>query len=153
MRRSESEYIEGLLAVKVEAFLSGLSPSDLLTILERSLVKRLAEFIDSVSVLSEPGMEAKPLSFNVTIHNLSGSEAAALLERCFQACGEKTASPPRFSPTLAGTDGNVTSNHRYPAVILDAGIAVIRASVKDSVDILLEDKRAELTGALLEGRI
>jgi hypothetical protein len=153
MRRSESEYIEGLLTAKVEAFLSGLFRSDLLAILEHSLKKRLAEFIDSVPAPPEPGVEEKSLSFGVTIYNLSRSEADALLERCFQAYRENAAFPLRFSLTFADTDGNLTLNHRYPGIILDAGIAIIRASVEDSIGLLLEDKRAELTGVLLGGQI
>ncbi|MDR1903213.1 MAG: ATPase [Treponema sp.] len=152
-RRSESEYIEGLLADKVEAFLSGLARSNLLAVLERSLAKRLAEFIDSVSAPPAPGVQQEPLPFKVTIRNISRSEAGALLERCLQAYKGRTSAPSCFSLIFDDADASLTLNHRYPCIILDAGIAIIRASVEDSVDILLEDKRSELTCALLGEQI
>jgi hypothetical protein len=147
-RRCESEYIEELLAGKIEAFLSGLPRSDLLAVLERSLTKRFAEFIDSVS--PEPGVQEKPLLLDITICNLSRDEAGALLERCFKVYGNSTLLRPL---DFAEADSRLTLNHRYPGIILDAGIAVIRASVEDAVGILLEDKRLELTCALLGEQI
>jgi hypothetical protein len=114
-----------------------------LGILERSLSERFAEFSASFSASAQNNKAPEPIQ--VTLASLSEDEAEALLKRCIHSAGND------FSWVFVKADTKFFF-YKFPAMLLDAGTAVIRVSVEDEIDILLEDKRSELAAALLGGR-
>jgi vacuolar-type H+-ATPase subunit E/Vma4 len=125
-RRAKAEKIESLLRSAVESWYAGLRRDRVLSILEKELAKRLAVCDDFFAAGGQP---------RVLIHKLDRDEAGTILKT-----------------VLPGQDclvGETAAGDLYPAIILENGSARITASIYQSVDFFLHEKRAELAGALL----
>ncbi|MCL2244780.1 MAG: hypothetical protein FWC03_10010 [Treponema sp.] len=123
-RRAKIEKIENLLQDAVEAWYKNSSRELILKLLTRELVNRLVIINDQL--INKNGQLAK-------IDGLSRNEAETIIKKINFKCNiEETAS----------------DNH-YPSITLMSGDTRIIASMQDVIDSLLQEKRAELAGALV----
>jgi len=122
-RRAKVEKIENLLQSAVESWYAGLNRQRILELLCGELAKRLAlcgEF---------PPSAGKRAFYS----GIDKKEAEAALKTAGWACSTE----------------EIPAIDRYPSITLEAGNVRIIASIKDTVDFLLQEKRAELVEALV----
>ncbi|MDR2553551.1 MAG: DUF632 domain-containing protein [Treponema sp.] len=126
-RRIRSEKIEAFLAGAIRGFLASLDRGTLLRILQEEL-----------SRLQIPPGAVSSGAGEVRYRGLSAEE----LDSLFQLL-------PCPAPVSIREDPLYTAPGDFPALIIDFPRMRITASVDQAAEVLLLDKRAELTGALL----
>lgn len=125
-RRSRAEKIESLLHGAVETWYAGLDRERVLSTLAAELAARLAECDDFAAGDAEP---------RVLIHKLDEAEAEGIL-----------------NATLPGRTWRIeraSFADSYPGIVLENSAVRITASLTQTVDFLLHEKRAELAASLL----
>ncbi|MDR2445960.1 MAG: ATPase [Treponema sp.] len=137
-RRVRSVKIEALLKKAASDYLSSLDRKQLLALLEHELFKRLEALeADGASIAKEDEPEVMP-------RIITEPEAEKILENAFFKKSKKK----KFW-TIVKPDVMFLSAGTFPALIVNAKKVKVTASIDDAEAFLLEDKRAELTAALL----
>jgi hypothetical protein len=139
-RRARSVKIEALLKKAASDCLSSLDRKKLLALLEHELSKRLLELEAEESPIAE---EDAP---EVMARTITEVEAEKILENAFFKCKK---SKKRKFWTIVKPDIMFLSAGAFPALIVNTKKVKVTASIDDAEACLLEDKRVELTAALL----
>ncbi|MDR2784221.1 MAG: ATPase [Treponema sp.] len=137
-RRVRSVKIEALLKKAAGDYLSSLDRKQLLAILEHELSKRLEALEAEGSPIAE---KDEP---EVMARTITEQEAEEILENVFF----KKAKEKKFW-TIVKPDIMFLSAGAFPALIVNTKKVKVTASIDNAEAFLLEDKRAELTAALL----
>jgi vacuolar-type H+-ATPase subunit H len=130
-RRIRAEKVESFLVSAMEEYLAGLSRERVLSLLEGELAKRFRDCPE----LADPRNGEIP----ATYRGLTQDEAQGLLGRIF----------PRGAWVLKPAERGFRLPGRFPALVVDARVVRITASIDGVARELLADKRAELVTALL----
>jgi vacuolar-type H+-ATPase subunit E/Vma4 len=130
-RRIKTTKIEALLGSAVETWYAGLSRQRVLDILKKELAKRLAE-CDKAALSGAPSMKG---DIRVRIHNIDQAEAQTVLQAVL--------------PGKTCTIETIQSAAVYPEITLETPELRIHASIGKTVELFLDEKRAELVEALL----
>ncbi|MDR1074717.1 MAG: ATPase [Treponema sp.] len=137
-RRARSVKIEALLKKAASDCLFSLDRKKLLALLEHELSKRLDELEAEGSPIAE---EDKP---EVMARTITEPEAEKILENAFFKKSKK-----KKIWTIVKPDVMFLSAGVFPALIINTKKVKVTTSIDDAEFFLLEDKRAELTTALL----
>jgi hypothetical protein len=139
-RRSRSVKIEALLKDAANGYISGLDKKQQLSLLEAELANRL----DALGAAGEPiTAEDAPAAMARAV---SEAEAGKIIANAFykKAHKDRNAFWTLKQPDMAFADSGI-----FPAITINTKKVKVTASLDDAVSNLLEDKRAELTQALL----
>ncbi|MDR2193086.1 MAG: ATPase [Treponema sp.] len=141
-RRARSIKIEELLKTSINGYLSSLDKKTLLALLERELTKRLDELNAEGTPITE---EDEP---EVMLRAITEKEAESLLENAFFK-NFKELKKKRIFWTIRKPNALFLNAGIFPAIVINTRKVKVTASIDDAEAFLLEDKRAELTAALL----
>jgi hypothetical protein len=142
-RRARSVKIESLLKGAAREYLANLDRKKLLALLETELARRFAELSDQGEPITEGDAPV------IMARALTAKEAEKIVNAAFLGGKSKSNSAKKTFWTYAEPDIFFLSKGEFPAIVVNTPKVKITASVEDSVAVLLEDKRFELTEALL----
>ena len=139
-RRSRSVKIEALLKDAANGYIAGLDKKNQLSLLEAELAKRL----DVLAAAGEPiTAEDAP---EAMVRAVGAAEAEKIIANAFYKKAHKDRN---VFWTLKQPDIAFAGAGIFPAITINTKKVKVTASLDDAVGNLLEDKRAELTAALL----
>jgi hypothetical protein len=122
-RRAKAEKIKNLLLSAVESWYAGLSRAQVMELLKRELVKRLA-LVEEFKTVGQR---------RAIVSGLDHQEAESLLQVVNGTCVIE----------------EVSAAHHYPSITVETGYVRVTASIQKTADFLLQEKRLELVEALL----
>jgi hypothetical protein len=134
-RRAKAEKVENMLRDAVESWYKGLSRTRILEMLKGELVKRIAQ-VEEFAVNEQAQVRRSSAGSGqrrAVVRGIERKEAEAMLK----------------SVTGTFEIEELPSVHGYPEIILETGSVRVTVSIQKTIDYLFQEKRAELTEALL----
>jgi len=131
--RSKVEKIDSMLQSAVEAWYGSLNRSRIIELLTGEFAKRIDSCEEFSSDNGQKKSTAKTSQIRALYSGLSQKEAETTLKVVGWPCVME----------------EKTSVNNYPSIVLETGDVRITASIQETVNFLLQEKRAELVDALL----